>query len=542
MPIRFLKNLGSRLLGRHKKQVPPPPVSHASQHPSRAGQQVPKHTSPRPATDAARHSHHPDSGPARHSHHAEKGHGAGRRAPPRRQDHVQEHPDREAAAPDTPAKTWTIADFAVPPEPGKVRFHDADLPEAVMHAVADAGFRYCTPIQAGVLQYAGKNINVAGQAQTGTGKTAAFLILMLARFLKHSKAHPKPGTPRGLILAPTRELVVQIVHDADILTRHSGIRVLGIYGGMDYNKQQQALEREPWDIIVATPGRLIDFKGRGTIDLSRVEVLVIDEADRMLDMGFIPDVRRIIRSTPPRDKRQTLLFSATLSSEVMRLAGEWMPDPVIVKIEPEQVAVDTVRQIVYALSSNEKFTVLWNLLSKPECTRVLVFSNRRVDCERIGDALYQHGIQCEVLSGDVPQRKRMRVLEDFKAGKLRIVVATDVAGRGLHVADVSHVINFDLPYEPEAYVHRIGRTGRAGAAGTAISFACENEAFAIPEIEKLLGEPLKCMQPDEDLLKPPKRAAAGGPPRSPRSERHEDRPPQRSGPRRGYGGSGSSHR
>jgi ATP-dependent RNA helicase RhlB len=425
-----------------------------------------------------------------------------------RQNRPHEAPAREAAGPAPVARPWSAGDFEVPAEAGKTRFHDFGLPDQLMHAIADAGFRYCTPIQAQVLPYLGQSRNIAGQAQTGTGKTAAFLILMLAHFLRQSGPARRPGTPRGLILAPTRELVVQIVQDAEVLAKHSGIKALGVYGGMDYNRQQHALEREQWDVIVATPGRLLDFKGRGRLDLGHVEILVIDEADRMLDMGFIPDVRRIIRATPPRERRQTLLFSATLTDEVMRLASEWMPDPALVKIEPDQVAVDSVRQIVYALSSNEKFTVLWNLLAKPELSRVLVFSNRRVDCERVGDALRQHGVQCEVLSGDVPQKKRLKVLEDFKSGLVRVVVATDVAGRGLHVADVSHVINFDLPYEPEAYVHRIGRTGRAGASGTAISFACENEAFTIPEIEKLLGEPLRCMQPEEELLRPPKRTSS----------------------------------
>lgn len=533
MPIRFLKSLGSRLLGRHKKAPPPQPVLHSHEPSARHGVHAPRRAPSRSSAESGGPLHRTHSESVDRAHQTEKTSGSHRRSQYRSEDAAQPAKHGPVAVQAPRQRPWSKADFVVPPEVGKTRFHDFDLPDEVLHAVEDAGFRYCTPIQANVLQYVGKTINVAGQAQTGTGKTAAFLILMLTRFLRQSRGQSRPGSPRGLILAPTRELVVQIVHDSEILSLHSGVRTLGIYGGMDYNKQQQALERETWDIIVATPGRLLDFKGRGSIDLGHVEVLVIDEADRMLDMGFIPDVRRIIRATPPRDRRQTLLFSATLTSEVMRLAGEWMPDPVLVKIEPEQVAVDTVHQIVYALGSNEKFTVLWNLLSKPEFKRVLVFSNRRIDCERLGNALYQHGIACAVLSGDVPQNRRMRVLEDFKSGNLRIVVATDVAGRGLHVADVSHVINFDLPYEPEAYVHRIGRTGRAGAAGTAISFACENEAFAIPEIEKLLGEPLRCMQPEEELLRPPPRAT-----HAPRGDRRTDRPQPRryDDTRRGHGG------
>jgi ATP-dependent RNA helicase RhlB len=390
----------------------------------------------------------------------------------------------------------------VEPQPGKARFHDFAVPDPVLHAVADLGFRYCTPIQAAVLPLLGTGRCVAGQAQTGTGKTAAFLILMVSRFLGHPRANAKPGVPRGLILAPTRELVVQIVNDAKAITRHTDVHVLGVFGGVDYQKQQRALESSVVDIVVATPGRLLDFKGRGHLNLGQVEVLVIDEADRMLDMGFIPDVSRIVRATPPREKRQTFLFSATLTDEVMRLSEQWLVAPAMVRIEPEQVAADSVHQLVYALSSREKFIVLYHLLRRAEVTRALVFCNRRTECDRVGDRLSQYGIACEVLSGDVPQARRLKVIEQFKAGGLRVVVATDVAGRGLHVEGISHVINFDLPYEAEAYIHRIGRTGRAGAAGVAISFACENEAFAIPEIEELLGEPLVCRQPEEILLQP----------------------------------------
>jgi ATP-dependent RNA helicase RhlB len=543
LPIRFLKQLGSRLLGRHKKVRPPQGAANTHEGlPPRE-----PHRSTAKAGVRQRPEHHRQDAHGQHGHAPHSGDSDSAALERRRHGRPHEAVEPDESRPAQVSRPWSVSDFAVPPEAGKARFHDFGLPDQLMHAIADAGFKYCTPIQAQVLPYVGESRNIAGQAQTGTGKTAAFLILMLARFLRKPGPSRRPGTPRGLILAPTRELVVQIVSDAEVLAKHSGIKTLGVYGGMDYNRQQQALEREQWDIIVATPGRLLDFKGRGRLDLGHVEVLVIDEADRMLDMGFIPDVRRIIRATPPRDRRQTLLFSATLTTEVMRLASEWMPDPLQVKVEPEQVAVDTVRQIVYALSSGEKFTVLWNLLAKPECSRVLVFSNRRVDCDRVGEALRQHGVQCEVLSGDVPQKKRLKVLEDFKAGLLRVVVATDVAGRGLHVADVSHVINFDLPYEPEAYVHRIGRTGRAGASGTAISFACENEAFAIPEIEKLLGEPLRCMQPEEELLHPLKRPASSrhahahqGPRRSDRHPHHRQGESHRGRPSGGHGG-GPAH-
>ncbi len=343
------------------------------------------------------------------------------------------------------------------------------------------------------------------------------------------------GRPRALVIAPTRELVIQIMRDAEGIGKYCGMRSLAIYGGTDYDKQERELLKSPVDLIAATPGRLLDFKRKGKIDLKGVEVLVIDEADRMLDMGFIPDVRAIVRATPPKEKRRSLLFSATLTDTVMRLAAQWMPDPHVVEIEPDQVAVDTVKQLVYMVRANQKFTVLHNLLKRPNIGRVLIFANRRDQTERIAFELQRYGIACEVLSGAVAQNRRMRVLEDFRSGKVLTVVATDVAGRGLHVDEINHVVNFDLPYEAEDYVHRIGRTGRAGAEGTAVSFACEDESFTIPEIEKYIGEDLSCKYPEEILLKalphtdakhyvrPPRTPnrgggrSSGGPRRGPRS-------------------------
>jgi ATP-dependent RNA helicase RhlB len=299
-----------------------------------------------------------------------------------------------------------------------------------------------------------------------------------------------------------------------------------LFGGADFEHQKRVLATQVIDVVVATPGRLLDFKGRGDLDLKHVEVLVIDEADRMLDMGFIPDVRRIIRGTPPKTERQTMIFSATLTSDVMRLAEEWMPAPTIVEVEPEQVSADSIEEKVYMVTSRDKFTLLYNLLQRPEFSRVLIFGNRRIDTERIADRLGAHGVTCALLSGDVPQNKRISVLEEFRSGKTRVLVATDVAGRGLHVEGVSHVINYDLPYEPQDYVHRIGRTGRAGAAGIAISFACENESFILPEIEKMTGECIPCIMPDDALLAhPPPASRALGP------SSHARRPdrPQRPG-------------
>ena len=405
------------------------------------------------------------------------------------------------AKPPTP---WSPDSFQVPPEEGKRRFHDFDLPVEIMHAIADLGFRYCTPIQAASLDKAMAGENVAGRAQTGTGKTAAYLVAILTRYLRTpDKRQNKPATPRALVIAPTRELCVQICSDAQALGKYCGLRSLAVFGGMDYSRQQKALQDDVVDLLAATPGRLLDFQRQHIVDLSKVDTLVIDEADRMLDMGFIPDVRKIIRALPR--ERQTLLYSATLDDEVMRLAAQWMPNPVKVEIEPEQPANANIEQKVLIVTSAQKFAVLCNLLKRHEGERVLVFGNRRASTDALADRLRRHGFPCELLSGDVSQATRMNVLERFKAGDVKVVVATDVAGRGLHIADIGLVVNFELPYEAEDYVHRIGRTGRAGKVGTAVSFADEDESFVIPDIEAFLGEPLKTTMLDEGdpLLEPP---------------------------------------
>lgn len=400
-------------------------------------------------------------------------------------------------------KEWTLDQFQVPEKEGQTRFHDFDIPAPIMHAIADLGFKYCTPIQAKTLNHAHAGQNIAGRAQTGTGKTAAFLIAIFSKFLQSPPDEERPqGRPRALVLAPTRELAVQIVKDAEDLGKYCSFNCLAIYGGLEVSKQKVRLEKRPVDIIVATPGRLLDFVQRKLIDLRHIEELVIDEADRMLDMGFIPDVRRIIRETPPKAKRRTMLFSATLTDEVLRLAAQWTPDPVICEVEPEQVAVDTVEQIVYIVTSRDKFKLLYNIMQQRSDARTLIFCNRRDHSRTLASKLEKHGIACELLSGAVPQKKRLKILDDFRSDTLKVVVATDVAGRGLHVKGIDLVVNYEFPYEPEDYVHRIGRTGRAGIAGTAISFACEDESFAIPAIEKYIGNALACRMPDEDLLKP----------------------------------------
>ena len=398
---------------------------------------------------------------------------------------------------------WLLDSFKVEPAEDKKRFHDFDLPSEIMHAVADLKFEYCTPIQALSLEHSLIGKNVAGRAQTGTGKTAAFLIAILTRYLRSpEKKLEKCGCPRALVIAPTRELVIQICKDAADIGKYCGLRALAVYGGMDYQRQKDEVLAEPIDLLVATPGRLLDYSRRRVIDLSQVDTLVIDEADRMLDMGFIPDVRMIMNKLPRKDKRCTMLYSATLTQDVMRLASQWMEEPVSVEVESESVTTDTVEKVVYVVTATEKFTVLYNLLQQNPDQRILVFCNRKVTTEGIVRKLRRLNIPCDMLSGDVNQNRRLRVLEDFRAGKSRIVIATDVAGRGIHVDDIGFVVNYDFPYEAEDYVHRIGRTGRAGQQGTAISFADEDESFIIPEIEEYIGESLKCtlLMGDDPLM------------------------------------------
>jgi ATP-dependent RNA helicase RhlB len=293
---------------------------------------------------------------------------------------------------------------------------------------------------------------------------------------------------------------MQIVEEAQQLSKYCSLHSIGIYGGIDYEKQRRALKGKHIDIMVATPGRLMDFQQQREINLSQVEIVVIDEADRMLDMGFIPDVRKIISSTPPKAKRQTLLFSATLTDEVNRLAMQWTTDPVKVEIEPEQVEVDSVNQIVYLVTTEEKKALLYNIITRQNLERVIVFCNRRDETRHLTELLSRHQVNCAMISGEIDQKKRIKTLEDFRSGKIRVMVATDVAGRGLHIEGVSHVINYTLPNDPEDYVHRIGRTGRAGASGTSISFACEEDSFHLPDIEALLGHELRCTHPNEMWL------------------------------------------
>ncbi|WP_164417514.1 ATP-dependent RNA helicase RhlB [Pseudomonas viridiflava] len=401
-----------------------------------------------------------------------------------------------------PAPAWKLEDFVVEPQEGKTRFHDFNLAPELMHAIQDLGFPYCTPIQAGVLGYTLKGKDAIGRAQTGTGKTAAFLISIIEQLTQTPPpAERYMGEPRALIIAPTRELVVQIAKDAADLTKYTNLNVMTFVGGMDFDKQLKQLEARHCDILVATPGRLLDFNQRGEVHLDMVEVMVLDEADRMLDMGFIPQVRQIIRQTPHKGERQTLLFSATFTEDVMNLAKQWTTDPSIVEIESLNVASDNVEQHIYAVAGADKYKLLYNLVNDNGWERVMVFANRKDEVRRIEERLVRDGVNAAQLSGDVPQHKRIKTLEGFREGKIRVLVATDVAGRGIHIDGISHVINFTLPEVPDDYVHRIGRTGRAGAEGVSISFAGEDDSYQLPAIEEKLGRKISCETPPTELLR-----------------------------------------
>ncbi len=386
-------------------------------------------------------------------------------------------------------------------EQPKLAFNHFDLQKPLADAIRKIGFEYCTPIQAQSLVHTLQGHDVTGKAQTGTGKTAAFLITIINDLLLNPIEQARYiAEPRALIVAPTRELAQQIASDAQLLTDGCDMSVVILVGGEDYAKQNRALDARPVDIVVATPGRLLDFVQNGNLHLGAVEVLVLDEADRMLDMGFIPQVRSVVSRTPKKECRQTLLFSATFTPAIIELAQRWAVDPIMVEIEPEKVAADAVDQIVYLVTTADKYSLLFNLIAEPQAEKIMVFSNRRDQVRKLADNLFRNGIECGMLSGEVAQNQRVRTLDAFKSGKLKVLVATDVAGRGLHIDDVTHVINYTLPDEPEDYVHRIGRTGRAGAIGTSISFACEDDSFLLPDIEEKLGAKLDCIHPEEVML------------------------------------------
>ncbi|HET6395300.1 MAG TPA: ATP-dependent RNA helicase RhlB, partial [Pseudoxanthomonas sp.] len=433
-----------------------------------------------------------------------------------------------------------------------VAFSSFDLHPALLAGLEGAGFNRCTPIQALTLPVALAGRDVAGQAQTGTGKTLAFLVAVMNRLLtRPALAERKPEDPRALILAPTRELAIQIHKDAVKFGSDLGLRFALVYGGVDYDKQRELLQKGV-DVIIATPGRLIDYvKQHRVVSLHACEICVLDEADRMFDLGFIKDIRFLLRRMPIRTERQTLLFSATLSHRVLELAYEHMNEPEKLVVETESITAARVRQKMYFPADEEKIPLLLGLLSRSEGARTMVFVNTKAFVERVARALEKAGYRVGVLSGDVPQKKRETLLNRFQKGQLEILVATDVAARGLHIDGVSHVYNFDLPFDAEDYVHRIGRTARLGAEGDAISFACERYAMGLPDIEAYIEQKIPVEPVTPELLTALPRAprapvegedeggeSVGEIFREARAQRAADE--ERRGGRRGGGGGGRS--
>ena len=370
-------------------------------------------------------------------------------------------------------------------------FETLNLHPQLKKAIDALGFKQMTPIQQKVLTYTLAGHDAIGRAQTGTGKTAAFLVSIINDLLYNPFQEQRyRGEPRALILAPTRELALQIESDAKELTKFTDLKLLTLVGGVDFDKQKKPLNANFLDILVATPGRLIDFIEQKEIWLDQIEFLVIDEADRLLDMGFIPSVKRIVRYSPRKEERQTLMFSATFSYDVLNLARQWLFEPVTVEIEPEQKTNNDVEQRVYVVEKKDKYRLLQDILRDEPIDKVMIFANRRDQVRRLYDHLKKDGYRVGMLSGEIAQDKRLKMLEQFKQGKNNIMIATDVAGRGIHVDGVSHVVNFTLPEQSDDYVHRIGRTGRAGSQGVSISFLSEDDAFYLPEIEKAIGKKL----------------------------------------------------
>ena len=383
-------------------------------------------------------------------------------------------------------------------------FSSLDLLPSVQEGLSNAGFKYCTPIQALALPLGLQGNDVAGQAQTGTGKTAAFLLVIFQRLLKNAPETPGKN-PRALVLAPTRELAIQIHKDALLLGAKTGLRFGLAYGGVDYEKQRKTIQNGI-DILIGTPGRIIDYFKQHVYNLRSIEVMVLDEADRMFDLGFIKDIRYILRRLPPLNQRQCLMFSATLSQRVLELAYEHMNEPELLRVEAEEITSENVHQSVYYPANEEKLPLLVGLLRQFAGGRIMIFTNTRHATDFVERTLNANGFHAAAISGRVHQKKRQSLMRRFHDGEIPILVATDVASRGLHIPDVTHIINFDLPQDAPDYVHRIGRTARLGATGEAISFACENYAFHLPEIEAFIGYPIPMVQTDQELLPQIKRA------------------------------------
>ncbi len=399
------------------------------------------------------------------------------------------------------------------------RFDSLKIHTKLNTALDNSGFTLCTPIQAKALPLALAGHDVAGQAQTGTGKTLAFLLACFTRLMDHeAPSNRRKNQPRAIILAPTRELAIQIHKDAELLNKQARLSLGLVYGGVDYEKQRNQLA-DGVDILIGTPGRIIDYFKQKVFDLHGIEVLVLDEADRMFDLGFIKDIRYLMRRMPAPEKRLNMLFSATLSCRVTELAYEHMNNPETVIIEAEKMTADKVTQVLYHVESSEKISLLLGLLKKQKPNRAIIFINTKRVAEKVANFLLGNDYNAAVLSGDVPQKKRQQLIHDIAEGKIHLLIATDVAARGLHIPDVTHIFNYDLPQNAEDYVHRIGRTARAGASGEAISLACEEYVFSLMDIEKYISHKIPTEMITDDLLikpKPPVRS-------KPRKPHHNNR-------------------
>ena len=398
-----------------------------------------------------------------------------------------------------------MPDSTAPPDPAQrrdkpkfltqTRFDEFDLPIEVLNGLSDTGFTFCTPIQSQVLPVSLTGRDVAGQAQTGTGKTAAFLVTIFTKLL--ALPPKKSNLPSALIVAPTRELALQIYEEAQDLGRHTDLTFAQVLGGIDYRKQA-AILRKGADIIICTPGRIIDYFKQGIFKTTGIKAVVVDEADRLLDLGFAKDMRYILRKLPHYEKRQSMLFSATLSYRVMELTYEYMNLPEFIAVTPEEVTVEGIEQSLFHVGSDMKLALLLGLLQREEWSRILIFVNTKAGVTWLTRKLNGNAYPAEGITGDLPQRKRFRLMEWFKKGRIKILVATDVASRGIHVEDISHVINYDLPQDAENYIHRIGRTARAGKTGRALSLACEKYVFHLEPLETMLGYKIPAIWPEDD--------------------------------------------
>jgi ATP-dependent RNA helicase RhlE len=373
-----------------------------------------------------------------------------------------------------------------------MKFEELGLAEPLLRAVGTQGYTLATPIQVAAIPPILKGRDLLGCAQTGTGKTAAFALPTLQRLSQaECKVNGRGRKIRTLVLAPTRELALQIRDSFQAYGRYTSMRSAVVYGGVGQSPQVRALNGGV-DIVIATPGRLLDLMQQGYVDLSRVEVLILDEADRMLDMGFIHDLRRIVDKVPRN--RQTLLFSATLPADIRALADQWLHDPVDVRVGPESITVEQIQQSVFFVDRSQKLRLLTHWLRETPWTRTLVFTRTKHGADKVAKSLLQAGIQADAFHGNKSQSARQRVLLRFKSPQPLVLVATDIAARGLDIDHVSHVINFDLPVDAESYVHRIGRTGRAGAAGVAVSFCDHDERQTLQAIQRLTRKTLAVEQ------------------------------------------------